>query len=93
MAVITQRQSRSKTAISDVSEANAVSYTHLDVYKRQLPVGEVIGAIPVDPVLQAGAMTQSPGWFTLLCPGIAQIHVLMKMRLINVCLLYTSRCV
>ena len=49
-----------------------------------LTIGEVIGAIPVDPVLQTRAVTQSPGWLALLCPGIAQIHVLMKMRLIDV---------
>src|SRR5690606_287721 len=47
-------------------------------------VGEVIGAIPVNPVFQGWTVTQAPGWLSGDGPGVAQIHIAMEVRLVNV---------
>ena len=47
-------------------------------------MAEVVGAIPVNAVLQGWTITQTPGWFASLGPGVTQVHIAMKMRLIDV---------
>lgn len=47
-------------------------------------MAEVVGAIPVNAVLQGWTIAQTPGWFAGLGPGVAQVHIAMKMRLIDV---------
>lgn len=51
---------------------------------KALTVGEVVNAIPVNPITQRRTVTQTPGWFALLCPGVAEVHVPVKVRFINI---------
>ena len=73
----------------------AVSYTHLDVYKRQVALGTVAAADPLR-VRLSQKLTLGPGQLILtqraagleLLPGDT-VAVLRAQD----CLLYTSRCV
>ena len=67
-----------------VPRADPVSYTHLDVYKRQhlLPAR---GVLTVEPLQQ-----QRQGYHVLVC---ADKHLGGEILLPEACLLYTSRCV
>lgn len=49
-----------------------------------LTVGEVISTIPVNPILQRWAIAQTPSRFSFLCPGVAQVHVAVKVRFVDV---------
>lgn len=44
-----------------------------------LTVGEVISTIPVNAILQRRTIAQTPSRFSFLCPGVAQVHVAMKV--------------
>ena len=60
-----------------------VSYTHLDVYKRQALRQQFRPCCPVDGTIHTAATQQTP---------IGRIHDAVTVQFGN-CLLYTSRCV
>lgn len=47
-------------------------------------IRKVIGAVPVDPCRKRWADTLAPNRLAYGCPGVAQIQVLVKMRLIDI---------
>ena len=49
-----------------------------------LTLGEVIGTVPVNPILQGWAIAQAPGGFACLSPGVAQVHVALEVGFIDV---------
>ena len=51
---------------------------------KTLAVTEVIGAVPVNAIGQAGAIAQAPGRFTRGCPGVPQVQISMKMCFVNI---------
>ena len=65
--------------------AEAVSYTHLDVYKRQVEVRDYL----IDRVLKEIPYSRLNGHRTDRLPNNANF----SFRFIEGCLLYTSRCV
>lgn len=54
------------------------------VPEKALSMRKVIGAIPVDALSERGAIAQPPGGLTRGRPGVAQVHVSMEVRLVDV---------
>ena len=74
-----------------VSDQEAVSYTHLDVYKRQMYalISTLLARLPdADVVLLQASRTPQDAIFAAEFAALASRHEGLK-----VCLLYTSRCV
>ena len=69
-----------------------VSYTHLDVYKRQVPVDEVIFSIGDDQDIKSGLSSYGAEMLRLNRIIESVKEGKQVLALID-CLLYTSRCV
>ena len=71
-------------ALGILDHVRAVSYTHLDVYKRQVFHGKYVGYLGVDMMIyedESGEFGVQP---------CVEINLRYNM---GICLLYTSRCV
>lgn len=51
---------------------------------KALTGGKVVSAIPVNPIAQRSTITLTPSWFASLCPGVAKVHVSVKVRFIEI---------
>ena len=54
------------------------------VPKKTLPLREIIGTIPINPLRQRGAVTQAPGGLTGCSPGVAQVQITMEVCFVDV---------
>src|SRR5262245_43982719 len=49
-----------------------------------LRLGEVIGAKPVDAIRERRTIAQAPSWFARRRPGVAQVHLAVEVRFVDV---------